>query len=130
MDPIGTVPDLDSGRIALGGRQLELRLTRAARKALAGVSGPLTIELELYFSCLIRKRVRFLDAPHEDSAACAALGPKVQICFRPVMTKACFGGYPPEPELESFPARNPTAFIPKWLALDWRGGAWSGEFGY
>jgi len=89
MDPIGTVPDLDSGRIALGGRELDLRLTRAARKALAQVSKPLTIELELYFSCLIRKRVRFLDAPHEDSVACAALGPQVQMCFRPVMTRAC-----------------------------------------
>ncbi len=121
----------DVEQIVLGGRDLQLRLTKAARVALAEVAAPLTIELELYFSCLIRKRVHFLAAPHTDSVACAGIGPLVRVCLRPVMTRACRAdGALPEAELEHFPLRNAAAFVPKWLALDWRRGRWSGDFGY
>ena len=34
------------------------------------------------------------------------------------------------PELEAFPIQRPEAFLPKWLAVDFRHGDWSGEFGF
>lgn len=114
--------------LRLGHRDLEVRLSRAAQAALA--AGPLVVEMELYFSCLIRKRVLFPAAPRAD-ATCAQLDERVTVCFRPVMTRQCaVSGVQGSPELEAFPIRRPEAFLPKWLALDYRHGNWSGEFGF
>jgi hypothetical protein len=114
--------------LSLGGRALNLRLSAAAAQALRAAPGPRVVEMELYFSCLIRKRVRVIDAPHPD-ALCAAVDDHLTVCFRPVMTRACaIDGQ--APELESFPIRRPEAFTPRWLTLDIRAGNWSGEFGF
>ena len=116
--------------IRLANRDLELRLSTATSAALAARGTPLVVEMELYFSCLIRKRVRFLSAPHPD-AFCAVVDDRLTVCFRPVMTRKCeLSEVEDQPELETFPIQRPEAFVPKWLALDFRRGAWSGEFGY
>jgi hypothetical protein len=111
-------------------RDLEVRLSTAANAALAARSAPLIVEMELYFSCLIRKRVQFLSAVHPD-AMCAFVDERLTICFRPVMTRQCaLSEVEGKPELEGFPIVRPEAFVPKWLALDFRHGVWSGEFSY
>jgi hypothetical protein len=119
-----------SDRILLGQRPLDLQLSAPAQRALAVADAPLTVEMELYFSCLIRKRVRFPSAPPA-GATCTRVNERLTICFHPVMTRACgvheSGGHP---ELETFPIARPEAFLPKWLRLDYRGNRWSGEFGY
>jgi len=116
--------------ICLANRDLEVRLSSAASAALAARGTPLVVEMELYFSCLIRKRVRFLSVPHPD-AFCATADDRLTVCFRPVMTRTCaLSDVEGQPELESFPIQRPEAFLPKWLALDFRRGAWSGEFSF
>jgi hypothetical protein len=117
-------------QLDLGGRPLELRLSPAARSRLAAGGAPLVAEMELYFSCLIRKRVRFPATPHVD-ASCVRVGETLTVCFRPVMTRACaIETVEGSPELEAFPIQRRDAFLPKWLQIDWRNGAWSGEFGF
>jgi len=116
--------------VRLANRDLEVRLSGAASTALAARGTPLVVEMELYFSCLIRKRVRFLSAAHPD-AFCAAADDRLTVCFRPVMTRSCaLNNVEGQPELETFPIQRPEAFLPKWLALDFRRGAWSGEFSF
>jgi hypothetical protein len=116
--------------IPFGGRTLDLRVSAAARRALAAASAPLVVEMELYFSCLIRKRVRF-PASAPAGATCVRLDDRLTLCFRPVMTRACsVSEVEGAPELETFPIRKPEAFLPKWLTLDWRHDRWAGEFGY
>lgn len=116
--------------IRLANRDLELRLSAAAGAALAARGTPLVVEMELYFSCLIRKRVQFLPVPHPD-AFCATVDDRLTVCFRPVMTRKCaLSDAEDKPELEGFPIQRPEAFLPKWLALDFRRGAWSGEFSF
>jgi hypothetical protein len=111
-------------------RDLEVRLSTAACAALAARGAPLVVEMELYFSCLIRKRLLFLSAPHTD-ALCATVDRSLTVCFRPVMTRQCaLRDVEGEPPLESFPIKRPEAFLPKWLVLDFRRGAWSGEFSF
>lgn len=116
--------------VSLAGRPLTLELSDAASAALARETSPRVAEMELYFSCLIRKQVRFPETPHAD-ALCAHVDDRLTVCFRPVMTSHCdlhaVGGKPP---LEAFPIRKPAAFIPKRLVLDYRRESWSGEFGY
>ena len=117
--------------IPFGKGSLEVRLTPRARDALAALETPLAIELELYFSCLIRKRVNFTTAPLHDATASGRLSEQVSVSFRPVMTKACsLGEAAGKPDLETFPIVRVAAFTPKWLELDRTHGEWRGEFGW
>ncbi|HDO33804.1 MAG TPA: hypothetical protein ENH08_01635, partial [Chromatiales bacterium] len=73
--------------IDLGGRPLRVEVSRAAQRALAARRTPLLVEMELYFSCLIRKAVRFRDQGDEPDVTPVA-GTFV-VRFRPVMTAGC-----------------------------------------
>jgi hypothetical protein len=121
---------LTADTVQLGQRTVQLRMSRAAEAALARRDEPLVAEMELYFSCLIRKRVRFPEQPHAD-ALCAKVSERLVVCFRPVMTRACsIQEVAGKPELDAFPIRRPEAFIPKSLSLDYHHDTWSGEFGF
>lgn len=114
-------------QIELYGRRLRLELTPAAQSALYARTTPLHAEMELYFSCLIRKRVRF-DVPVRGEAA--SFGQQLTVSFRPVMTRGCaVSEYTPE-SLEDLPIVEPGRFLPHWLRIDWRDGAWQGDFGF
>lgn len=117
--------------IPFGKGTLEVRLTPRARQALAALDTPLAVELELYFSCLIRKRVIFTGVPRQDAVASGRLSEQVWVSFRPVMTKACaLGEAAGKPDLETFPIVRAAAFTPKWLELDRAHGQWRGAFGW
>jgi hypothetical protein len=90
---------------------------------------PLRVEMELYFSCLIGKAVRFDEATHGDHFEDAA--PKLQIGFHAVQTHACSikNLTTPKPGRDAFPIVRPERFVPKWLEIDFRDGHWSGTFG-
>lgn len=113
-----------------GTRIARVLLTPAARKALAAHEGPLVVHMELLFSCMIRKRVLFPAAPHHEAVEVTTDEQKLSVWFRAVGTKACLVSEAPVPDLETFPIRKIDPFIPFWLRLDWRGGAWHGDFGY
>ncbi len=117
--------------IEIAGRQVALQLTPAAASAL-DADHPLTVEMELYFSCLIRKQVRFHHgAGSADEGLCATALPGLRLCFRPVMTRHCGRDYEgDEPPLTDLPIARPGPYVPHWLRLDFRHGQWQGEFGY
>ncbi len=114
--------------IRIANKPIKLQLSPAAQQALAARSTPLYAEMELYFSCLIRFKVRFYDqAVHGDGVA---VSDKLVVNFRPVMTQACGKDYEgDEPPLTDFPIVKSAAFVPKWLRIDFRHGQWHGEFG-
>jgi len=121
---------MNATHIRLVDRDVRVELSPAATRALAVRNRPLVAEMELYFSCLIRKQVRFPDAVHPD-AFCQSIDGSMTICFRPVMTKACaIRDVVDKPDLEAFPIAKPQAFVPHWLRIDCRDGNWIGEFGY
>jgi len=109
-------------------KPVRIEWSKAAEAAMANLAAPLCVEMELYFSCLIRKKVRFGDKAH--SRVFVPVNPYLQVAFRPVMTKKCaVGGDNTEVPLEDFPIVNPAAFVPRWLKIDHRHGSWEGEFG-
>ena len=113
--------------IEILGKQVLVEWTSSADKKLQELTEPLAVEMELYFSCLIRKAVRFGRDAQAVNFAFAA--PKLKIGFRPVMTKACrVSDFEGEPPLEDFPIVRPEAFVPKRLTIDFRRGKWIGEF--
>jgi hypothetical protein len=112
--------------VEIHGKPVQVELSASAEKKLQGLAEPLPVEMELYFSCLIRKAVRFgQDATGDFVFA----GPRLKIGFRPVMTKACaVNEVEGEPPLEDFPIVKPEAFVPKRLMIDFKSGEWKGEF--
>jgi hypothetical protein len=114
--------------IEIDGRKLEVTLSRTASAALAQRDTPLLAEMELYFSCLIRKQVRFRDAGDETATP---FNEQLHIRFRPVMTRACGKDYEgDEPPLTDFPIAKTQAYVPHWIRIDFVRGEWVGEFGY
>jgi hypothetical protein len=116
------------------GKKIQLEISDNAAKQLSARGVPLFIEMELYFSCLIRKQVRVYEAfiVPADEKFSVRFSDKLQISFRPVMTKSCSissceDGKPP---LSDFPIRKPQSYIPRWLSLDFNRGKWCGDFGY
>lgn len=115
-------------QIQLHNRAIDVTLSPAAEKALARRSTPLLAEMELYFSCLIRKAVRFHETTADDSVV---VNDKLNLRFRPVMTQHCGTDYQgEEPPLTDFPITQAERYVPHWLTIDYKGGEWSGEFGY
>jgi len=117
--------------IRLGGRDVRLSLSLSARAALANLTAPLDIELEVYFSCYLRKRVRFLAMPHADVLDRVSISEFASVSVRTVMTRACrVAAAPDGPDLDAMPLARPGAFVPRWVSLNYAGGEWSGEFGF
>ena len=111
------------------GKPVRVEWSKAADKALSTLSKPLSVEMELYFSCLIRKKVRFGDKAH--SSVFVPVNERLGVAFRPVTTRTCsISNGDEEPPLDDFPIKNPAAFVPRWLKIDYRREVWVGEFGF
>lgn len=110
------------------GKSMEIRMTPAAQRALDNQPGPLLAEMEMLFSCLIRKRVRFAQ---KTDASAVAVDNKLSVLFRPVMTQTCsLDDIEGETPVVAFPIANPKPYVPHWLNIDYRRNQWIGEFGY
>ena len=113
--------------IEILGKKVMVEWSASADKKLQELAEPLLVEMELYFSCLIRKAVRF--GGDAQAANFTSAAPRLKIGFRPVMTKVCkLSDFEGDPPLEDFPIVKPEAFVPKRLAIDYKGGKWLGEF--
>lgn len=116
------------------GKQIQVEISKHAERQLKDRKAPPFVEMELYFSCLLRKEIRIRETLREklDEEFSAQFSELLHISFRPVMTKSCSvsscaGEKPP---LSDFPIERPLSYIPKWLKLDFKKGEWCGDFGY
>ncbi len=127
---------LRQGSAQVGTERAPLRITvsRSAQRALAARDAPLVVEMELFFSCLVRKRLRWdasgLDRPF------MRLDPdhdKLRVWFHPVVSQHCVlpaGDDLDVLPLQDFPLMRQEAFTPRWLRLEYRGGIFGGDFGW
>ena len=115
------------GSAEILGKKVLIEWSASANTAINALSSPLLVEMELYFSCLIRKSVRFGQAASMRYSCLVT--PQLKVGFRPVITKVCkVSEVEDEPPLEDFQMTKPEAFVPKKLFIDFRRGKWSGEF--
>lgn len=112
--------------VQINGRPVAVEWSRAAVDALARRAHPLALELN--FSCLVKKFVRFHElAPARETVAA---GDKLRIVFRPVTSTVCSMelaerlGRQPETEIDSPAARK---LAPRRFWIDHRGGAFAAE---
>ena len=116
--------------IHLGSREVEVRLNPRSAAAITQQARDLYIEIELYFSCLIGKRVNFLPQRRDGSVDPVRLNDNVSLGFRASMQHTCQAGDAQHAlEAESFLVERGERYMPRWVSLDYRAGVWSGEFG-
>lgn len=116
----------------MSSKTVTVKTTSRAEEKLSNLQSPLAVEMEVYFSCLIRLRVNFPDIIKQEFIPVASDNEHVQLYFSPIMTSYChvedIRGR--DPDTEYFPIQKPEKFTPKWLKLDYRNNQWQGEFGY
>lgn len=122
-----------AGVIELSGKQVFIDMTADAVEACSASSVPIACELELYFSCLVRKQLRFTEGtgltPGDDSHA--AVIPGFSVSFRAVTTQTCsIDSAGDKPPVETMPIHKPERFVPDWIRIDYRAGQWLGEYGF
>ncbi len=116
--------------VVINGHNVLVEWTRAAAAALSRRETPIYVELELYFSCLVKKFVHF----REDSRGrdTVPVGDKLRLYFRPVTSTACTFevaerlGRQPEMEIDSEALRH---VAPKYVLIDHVAGTWRGSYG-
>lgn len=114
--------------IMLANKPIEIHVSQTASAALAQRTMPLLVEMELLFSCLLRKKVRFYE---EGATTDMAVSQGLAVSFRAIMTKSCsISSLDGQPPAEDFPIKKVHPFIPHWLSIDFRNGQWLGDFGY
>ena len=109
------------------GKILHVNWTNRAHRQLQERKQPLIVEMQIYFSCVVQKRVLFHEQLAHDTID---VNNYLSIVLRPVQAKSCdpeefAKNHPVEKEYESQAARQ---FQPTLLNIDYRKGEWSGEF--
>jgi hypothetical protein len=115
--------------VEIHGKPVSIRFSSTAIAALAQRTSPLLIEMVLHFSCAARKEVRFLES--DSGPAGVSIMPRLDVRFSPLVNRFCSTDEKDATPLSEYePVRNPAAFVPRWLNIDFCAGGWQGEFGY
>ena len=114
--------------IILHGKEVSVSISDAARNQLRKASAPLLFDLELYFSCLIKKVCLFSDLKNDENTSRVMDG--LYLRFRATMTSQCPIGDFASNRAADFPSVRQTPYIPNWVTLDFSGNQWVGDFGY
>jgi hypothetical protein len=118
-----------TGLVFINGKPVTVEWTPRAARALEARAAPLIVELELYFSCLVKKFVHFRDDAR--GHATTPVTDKLAVYFRPVVSSACSWdeaqrrGRQPEIEIHT---DNVKRIAPKRVRIDYKRDAWSGEY--
>ena len=119
--------------VKINGRDVLVEWTRAAGTALAQRDRPLLVEVELYFSCLVKKFVHFHESAGPNAARgheLAVVSPQLSVFFRPVMSTACSMdeaerlGRQPETDIDTGAVRK---LAPRRIHIDRSRKGWSGQ---
>ena len=115
--------------VTINERRVDVRWTGRAQRALERRDHPLVVEMQLYFSCVVKKRVLF----HEHATlAGTSVDRNLELTFEAVASAAC----DPAEFAASYPRGNSLSpgkaarMVPRRVEIDYRRGAWEGAFYY
>ncbi len=115
--------------IDIRGKKMSIMYTKRAEKALAKRGSSLTAELQLYFTCVVQKRVVF----HEHSVLdTITANSRLEIAYHTVQSNDCdpvefADTHPVKKELKS---KGALAMRPSILKIDCKKGQWVGDFSF
>lgn len=113
--------------ISLNGHELRVSWTTRADMQMHHAAHPLLVEMQLYFSCVVQKRVLF---HAEGEQEYVTINDRLKVCFRPVQALSCapedFARH--HPVKQQLSSRAAIRMHPRQLQIDYRKGQWQGEF--
>ena len=114
--------------VRINPREVELGWSERAEAEMQRSDRTLIVELQLYFSCVVKKRVLFHRQPVDFETV--RVNNRLQLAFRPIASAIC----DPREFAESYPVgRELTAaarMVPRRVQIDYRQGRWEGYFQY
>jgi len=125
-------------------KNIAIKMASSAIKANKNLDGILLIEIQIYFSCLLGKRLAFYtDQPVKGAWQLEAdefseilnnaqkLTDNIYIRFNTVMTKDCpVSDYIGPPPVSDFIIKNQTPYVPSWLNIHFKNAQWQGDYGW
>jgi len=125
-------------------KDIDIQLSTAAEKQSKKLPATLLIEIQIYFSCLLGKRLAFYsnyniantypldkDTFSEILVDSQVLTENIKLRFNTVMTKSCsVSNHAGPPPVTDFKIANQKPYVPGWLSIDYRNGIWSGKYGW
>ena len=108
---------------SLSENPLNIYITQRAKKQLKQSSEKLYVEMQLLYSCLLKKRTVFHSGTEYSFEP---VNDQINICYRAVLAQRC----DPEEFARHYPEKqtfDPTSF-PQALFLDFKNSAWQGYF--
>ncbi len=115
--------------VLLQGKKIEVTWTKRADEVLEKRREPLMIEMQLYFSCVVKKRVLFHQRVDFDTVS---VDEKLGLGYRAIQSAVC----DPETFAQDYPAGRLLDSIaaskmqPSRLNIDFRQGRWQGEMAF
>jgi len=116
--------------VRINQREVEVSWTGRAERELQRRDQALVVELQLYFSCVVKKRVLF----HQQAVAfdCIRVNDKIEIAFQPIASAVCdprefAASYPEGKNLSTGKAAR---MVPRAVEIDYRRNNWEGQFYY
>jgi len=130
--------------LSFHGKELDILLSGAAAKQSETLSSTVVVEIQIYFSCLLGKRLAFYSRESIDNAYpldkdifseiladSQTLTENIKLRFNTVMTKACsVSDHAGPPPVTDFKIANQKPYVPSWLTIDYKDGIWSGKYGW
>ena len=113
--------------VQLRNRALTIKWTKRADDALQLRSKPLVVEMQLYFSCVVKKRILFID---KSNAETINVINNLDVGIRTLQAAACSpedfaNNYPVNSDFDSIAASK---MSPSLLCLDYANNHWQGDF--
>lgn len=115
--------------IDIRGKKMDIMYSKRAEEALKKRDTSLIAELQLYFTCVVQKRVVF----HEQSdLETITANPHLKIAYHTVQSNACdpvefAEKHPVKKELNSKGAKS---MRPSMFKIDYKNGEWIGDFSF
>lgn len=113
--------------IDIRGKKMKIMYSKRAEKALQKRNSSLIAELQLYFTCVVQKRVVFHEKTDLETIT---VNPKLEIAYHTVQSNNCnpiefAEKHPVKKELNSKAAKS---MLPSLFQIDYKNGNWVGEF--
>jgi len=119
-------------------------LSKQAEAQSNSLNSALLIEIQIYFSCMLGKRLAFYTDQQmkgtwklDEDSFCKLLTDSqkltdnIYVRFNTVMTKHCpVADYQGPPPVTDFVIKNQKPYVPEWLNIDFVKGEWTGEYGW
>lgn len=131
-------------KIVFHGKVMVITLSKQAELQSEKLKSTLIVEIQIYFSCLLGKRLAFYTGEPLEGAwqveselfssmveDAQKLTDNLFVRFNTVMTSSCLvSDYAGPPPVTDFTINNQKPYVPSWLNIDYKKGLWFGEYGW